>query len=127
MSGFQTIDGTCRPENSTVEIAGTITDASGTPIPAASLTSVKVWLFHKATKAIVNLRDAQDVKNANGGTVDPTSGAFVLALGPLDTVLESQSLATSDIVAEFEWVYNAGASTGRASVQFTVGNLVKIP
>lgn len=124
MSGFQTIDAVCRPEKSTVRIVGTITDDAGTAIPLASVSSLKLWLYHKRTAAIIGARNGQDIKGVNGGSVD-TAGVLTLTLAPADTVLESQSLATSEIVAEIEWTYNGGASTGRALVQFTVGNLAK--
>lgn len=124
MSGFQTIDATCRPEQSTVRIVGTITDDAGAAIPLASLTTLTLWLYHRRTGAIIGARDGQDIKGVNGGSVD-SAGVLTLTLGPSDTVLESQALATSDIEAEIEWTYNGGNSTGRALVRFTVGNLTK--
>lgn len=122
MSGFQTLDATCRPEQTTVRITGTLTDDAGTAIPVASVASLKLWLFHKRTGAIINLRNGQNILGANGGSVD-SAGVLTLTLGPLDTQLESQTLPTSEIVAEIEWKYNAGAATGRATVQFLVANL----
>lgn len=112
-------------EKSTVVLGGTITDDAGVGIPAASLTSLKLWLYHQRTGAIINSRDGQSVLNTNGGAVG-ANGVLTLTLGPLDTVLESQALPFSVIVGEFEWVYNAGATTGRAAMQFTVRDFVKV-
>lgn len=114
------------PEQSTVRLGGTITDDTGAGIPAASLTSLTLWLYHQRTGAIINSRDGQNIKNANGGTVDAV-GALILTLGPADTVLESQTLPRSVLVAEIAWTYNAGAATGRAMVTFTVRDFLKVP
>src|SRR3990167_1632921 len=114
---FLTVIATEAAEKTTLRITGTIQDHTGAALPSASLTTLKLWLYNKRTGV--------NVLNANGGTVT-SGGLLTMVLDPADNALESQSLAAETHVAEFEWTYNAGASTGRALVEFNVRNFTKV-
>ena len=67
--------------------ACTLKDEDGTALPLASIDSLTLDLFHESDDGVVtviNSRTAQDVKNANGGTVHATTGAFSLPLYAAD-------------------------------------------
>jgi hypothetical protein len=74
-------------------VSGTLVDEDGAPVALSTLLTLTLTLYNVATDAILNNRDAQSIKNANGGTVDTTSGAFTLLLNHLDNVLISTTLS----------------------------------
>ena len=113
-------------EGVTARITGTILDDTGTPIPTAALTTLKLTLFDKRSLAILNSRSAVSVLNTAGGTVD-SNGLLTMILSPADNAIVAQSPVSETHVALFTWTYNAGAATGRAQVEFTIANLSLVP
>lgn len=112
-------------EKVTVRITGTIKDHTDTAIPAASLSTLTLTLYEKKSGTIINTRSAANVLNTGGGTVT-SGGVLTMVLDPADNALVTQAPATEVHVALFEWTYNSGAAAGRALVEFTVSNFLKV-
>ena len=70
-------------------VSGTLLDEDGDPVALSTLLTLTLTLYDQATDTILNSRDAQTIKNANGGTMHATTGAFTLLLNPDDNVLVS--------------------------------------
>jgi len=109
----------------------TFKDLANPPVQltAANIVTLTLTLFDAATEAKINSRNAQDVKNANGGTLD-TDGTFTMALDPADAAIASGSLATGGKetkVARYDWTWNDGqARTGRVEFIFEVEKVASI-
>jgi len=113
-------------EAKTAEITATITKKDGvTPVPLASLVTVTLTLFVEKSGAIINSRNAVDIKNANGGTVHATSGLLTLLLSPLDmaVLLTGQRFETH--IALIEWTYDT-VEAGGQEIAFTIQNFAKV-
>lgn len=94
-------------EQTTPTVTGSIVDATGAAIGAASLTTLKLTLVSRDNQnKIVNSRDDQNILNANNVTVD-SSGVMIWSVQVTDT------RGTGVHRAIFEWTYSAGAKTGR--------------
>lgn len=74
-----------------------LVDTAGTAISDAAVTAITATLRSRLTGAVINSRDDQNVKGANGGTL--ASGTFTLTLG-----------GATDLVAD-------GASVGARTLQ----------
>jgi len=112
-------------EKTTCRIGGTITDHAGAAIPAASLATLTLTLYHRQSGTILNSRNAVNVLNTNGGTVT-SGGVLTMVLDPADNALEFQAGSRETHVAAFDWTYNSGAATGRSLVEFPVRNFSKV-
>lgn len=84
-------------EHNVARITGTLLDEAGDPVPLVALNTVTLTLYDKASDTIINLRDGQDIKNNNGGTIEATSGAFTLLLGSADNVIVNTALVAPQI------------------------------
>lgn len=111
-------------EKTTPRLTAVVRDHLGVAIPGGSLSSLKVWLFNRADAVILGSRDGQNILGANGGAVDG-SGNLTLDLAVADTAILNTSGEDEVHVAEFEFVYNGGARTGRHTVEHTIRNLRK--
>lgn len=76
----------------------TLVDATGAAIPASAVSSLLLtyWNAEQTPAAIINTRTAQNVKNANNGTLGATDGLFTWALQALDTAIVDQARAIGD-------------------------------
>lgn len=74
-------------EGNLAVISGTLTDETGAAVALASLSTLTLTLYDRASDAIINSRNAQSIKNVNGGTFHATSGAFTLTLSAADNVI----------------------------------------
>lgn len=70
-------------------------DEDGQPVAAATLTSLTLSLYGPGGD-IINNRDEVDVKNTNGGTLDPTSGEFRMDFTSDDSPILDATLAPGD-------------------------------
>lgn len=113
-------------DGDTSVFTATIQDEDSVAIPAASLLTLKCWLYVQSTGTIINSRSDQSVLNANGGTVD-SSGNFELTLSPADN--EHQGTATTEIhVLLLRYTYNVDrAGSHEALIQVTDQPKVSIP
>jgi len=104
-------------------------DRLGAAIPASALTTLKLTLyapdFVGVTPAfnIINSRSEQNVLNANQCTLD-SSGNFVWAMTPLDTVMLSSG-AYERHIALFEWV-GPDVGTGKHEAVFMIERLAQV-
>ena len=94
------------------DIVGDFTDMNGEVILKASLASVKLTLFDRNTRAVINSRNLQNVLDANGGTVD-ADGVITMRLIDIDNVIldVEGELEAGDIeehIARFTWGWNDG-------------------
>ncbi len=90
----------------------TFADVSATPTDLTSddLLTLKATLFAGTT--VINSRDAQDIKNANGGTLT-AAGVLTLALGPNDNVIVDGTIdagGTEEHILRLEWTWNDGTT-----------------
>lgn len=105
---------------------GTFEDVSATPTQLTSdeIVTLKLTLF--AGTKIINSRNAQDIKNANGGSLT-AAGVLTLKLDPTDQTIVDGSLATGATeqhIARIDWTWNDGSvRTGRTEYVFEVEKL----
>ena len=74
-------------DGNSASIGTTILGMDGSPLGPASLSSLTVTLYDRDSQAVINEREAQDVLNANGGTLTD-AGVFVLELGEDDMAIQ---------------------------------------
>lgn len=114
------------PEKSTARITGVLKDEAGNVITAASLTTLTLTLYVLGFPSqIVNSRDAQNVLNANGVTVD-ASGNLVWTMTPADNAIIDVTNDVETHIALFQWTWNAGAKAGRSEIAIPIVNLDKV-
>ena len=118
------------PESATRLYTAMMFDENNTPRPALGTQSLVVTIYNKHDGEIINNREAQNVLNANGGTLD-ASGNFAFTFNAEDTALQDQTLPYENRIALFEWTYPAGASGddikyGRHEIEMQVRNLTKV-
>lgn len=82
----------------------TIVDKAGVAIASTNLATLTLTLLDLETTPpdIVNSRNAQDIKNTNGGTIT-TSGVLTLTLRGLDTAMVASTHALEKRRARLEW------------------------
>lgn len=91
-------------ENSARTYSTDLTLPNGTALLAAQVSDIKAWLIDDAYN-IINGRNDQSVKNAQGGTL--TDGHFELQFGALDTARQSTDVSrvqTRYLHLEFQMV-----------------------
>ena len=76
------------PERSSRPLTFVMRDHRGDLIPAASISGISATLKDLKTNTIINGRNAQAVRNVNGGVL--TDGKFDFLLGELDNVVVSE-------------------------------------
>ena len=108
-----------------MNMIASFSDVSATPatLTSTDISTITLSLFSGTT--IINSRSAQDVKNANGGTLT-TDGTLTIKLDPLDAIIVGSLTAgqTEVHVARLTWTWNDGtARTGLAEYSFNVEKL----
>lgn len=92
----------------------------------AQLLTVTATLYDKRLPAVfINGRDAQDILDANGGTVG-TDGTLSLVLGEDDNVLTSQEHRKEDHVLLLQWTWTGGAGPGIKEITYPILNQVQL-
>jgi hypothetical protein len=113
-------------EGTTCQITGTLVDETGTAIPGASLTTLRFTLYNKTGLTILNSRNAVDILNANGGTVD-SAGLVTMILDPADNQIVGAGVGGGEQhVGLFEWTWASGVKKGRHEVPFHIVNLAVV-
>lgn len=113
-------------EKTTPKYTAVVQDDSGNPLPAASLTTLTLFLYViKADGTTQYIRGAagapQDVLNVNNVTVD-ASGNLVWSIQVADTTM-IETLDFERHLALFTWTWAAGTRTGRHQLILVVKNL----
>jgi len=103
----------------------TIKDENGTLIPASQLHEVKLTLYIPSSGAIVNSRNAQDVKNANNVTISE-AGAVVWTQQVADVTMVDDTLETEIHRCLFLFTWQTGARSKPYEVDFEIENLGKL-
>ena len=99
-------------EGESCNITTTFQDLTGTAIIKANIITLTVTLFDWVTSAAINSRNAQNVLDANNGTV-VSDGTLTLRLGPLDNIIVgSPASGTKEIhCCVFKWTWHDGVAT----------------
>src|SRR5574341_857594 len=113
-------------EDSTCRITGTFVDEAGTAIPAADLSTVKMWLYDEAG-TVINSRTAVNILNAGPGAVD-SGGNLVLTLTAADNpIVSTQSTNLERHLLVIEWTWNTGAKKSHENIYLHITDDYKIP
>ena len=112
-------------ERTTGQFTATLRDEANAVVPASLLTALTLSLFLDDDPTIfINSRNAQNVLNANGVTVDE-DGLLTWTIAVLDNVLVNTALPFERHRAQFTWTFNS--KIGRGEVVLVVRNLQTIP
>jgi hypothetical protein len=112
------------PMKSSAWYKAILKDRNGTVVGASALTSLTLTYYClDAALTIINSRNAQNVLNANGVTLD-SSGNLEWAKTTLDTIMVTSG-GYEDHVALFEWV-GATVGSGKHEVVFQIDRLAKV-
>ena len=98
-------------EDESCNILITFSDGDNT-LEKTDLASITLTLFDVNGANIINERNAQDVKDANGGTVTD-AGVLTLRLDPADNAVQSESLAAGELedhLIRIKWTWNDGVA-----------------
>ena len=82
-------------------MTGTLKDASGMVIPKAGVTGITLTLRDSGSGSIVNSRNGQNALDANGCTLDATSGAFAWTIAAADTSLVDATADAEEHTGDF--------------------------
>lgn len=88
--------------------------------------AVVLTVYNQATGAIVNGRDAQNVVDLNGVTIQ-ANGVTEWRLTTDDTVIVDDTLRVETHVALFEYSWSAGAMKGKHEILLPIRNLRRVP
>lgn len=108
----------------------TLTDYDGAALDASLTADIKLSLYDRDTKQIINSRNDVSVKNANNGTVT-TGGLLDLRLGTADAAIVDTDLAENEVEqhvarVSFTWNDGYGTQTGKGETQFGVRKLATL-
>jgi hypothetical protein len=98
----------------------------------AFLSTLTVTLHDVDSGQVVNGRDAQNILNANGGTVTTSPGPPVVTtvtfeLAPDDTILVNPARRVEYRLLIFRWTWNSGQRAGAHAVQFGIEQTLVFP
>ncbi len=119
----QIIDDVEVPEKKTSLLTLALTDETDAVL-TGGVTTCTLTLYDKATRSIINSRNAQTILNANGGAI--AAGVLTLTLSDQDNAMVYSAADTEEHVALIEWTWNAGTKKGVKEITFTVINLEKV-
>lgn len=117
-------------EGSSADIIATFETIQGAMIAKANLASLKVTLYSKATRQVLNGREEQSIFDENDGVVD-TDGTTTLHLGAADNVVlgtDKPAGKTEAHVVRFIWTWVDGirTRTGIEEYEFDVVQLAEM-
>lgn len=114
-------------ESDTPTLTVTLLDSAGVPIPLANVTTLTLtqWLAQDRGQPgiTINLRNAQNAKNANQVTIASTSGLVTWGLVAADTAMQSRDTTVLEERHYFRFtlVYNAnGTATTKSFPDYFV-------
>jgi hypothetical protein len=106
-------------------ITHSIVDHEGVPLADTDLLTLTLTLTDEYSGDVINERDAQDVLNANGTTVNSLGGVEI-RLDPDDNVIVDSDKYREWHRAELIWTYTDSVElTGKAVLKFKVWNHTK--
>lgn len=99
-------------EGESCNVTSTFTDLDGNALNKLALITLTATLYDWATSAVINSRNAQDVLDANNGTLT-SQGVLTLRLGPSDNAIvgtpSSGAIELHCLV--LKWTFNDGVAT----------------
>jgi len=112
-------------EASTARYTATLVDETETPIPAADLTALTLYLYEPVSAGVVNSRNNQNVLNTNGVTVN-SAGLLTWTISALDTTMVNATKEIETHIATFTFTYASGNKVGRHEVILSIDNLLGV-
>lgn len=116
-------------ERSDAQYECAFVESSGAAIDDAAIQTITATLSDVNTGTILNSRDGQNVKNANGGTL-AADGTFTLQLGALDNTVHTATAELEEHRLVLEVTFTrAGGGTGHLNheVRFYIAALAHVP
>lgn len=111
-------------ERGTAAVFFILKDETGTY--PASLSSLTLTIYNRATGAIINTMNAINILNTAGGTYTPGTGAVTYQMTPADNQLEVPGDAQEVHVALFRGTYASGAKAFWHRVVLTMAAELKV-
>ena len=112
-------------EGESANITATFYDLDGSAIAKANIARLTATLYDLASSTIINSRNAQDIKDTNGGSLT-TAGVLTLKLQPADNAIVTvgnRELETHRL--RLTWTWSDGDTrTGTQEFEFYVRNMV---
>lgn len=102
-----------------------LVDENGARIKGSAVSTLTLTLYNRHDQAIVNSRNASNVLNTAGGTLDE-SGNFTFEFTPLDTAIIDSALDYENRIALFTIGYATGRQQ-RHEIELQIRNAVKVP
>jgi hypothetical protein len=96
------------PERQSGRFQATLLDENGVFVPGSSLSTLTLTLYDRATDAIINGRNAQDVLNNNNVSVSE-AGVVVWSITPADTPIVGTPVTTTIVTVDGERVVGVEA------------------
>lgn len=112
------------PEKSSRTITTTLTDRNGDAIAPAQVSSLTLTLY-LANGTIINSRDAQDILNANGGSLTD-AGVLEIDLGPNDNAIVGTNVRGKEIHYGLIQVVTTAGDQENKEFYYTVEDLAKV-
>ena len=112
-------------EKVTAQYTADVQDHEGNAIAGSSLATLTLTLYDKDTGDIINSRNAQDVLNTNGVTVDG-SGNLTWIMDYDDNAIVTSTSKVEKHIALFQWTWDSGNKKGKHEVMLHVKNLTKV-
>lgn len=104
----------------TAQYSCQLLDQNGNAVPASALLTLTLSIVDTASMAIINGCDAQNILNANRGTVDSQGNVVVTLIAPGDTALLNPADQQEVRSLVLDWTYGAGPFVGRHQVDFLI-------
>lgn len=112
-------------ESTTPEIFATLVGLTDEAIPGSALDTLTLTYYQEYTQVIINGRNAQNVLQANGVTVDG-AGKLLWKMTALDTVILNDSLETEPHIAHFVFTYTSDTpKVGSVTIRIPVANILR--
>lgn len=112
-------------EKVTAKYSAILQDEDENALSSSDIQTLTLTLYDKSTGTIINSRNAQDVKNTNGVSVDG-SGNVIWVMEPDDNAIVTATSKVEKHIALFQWTWNSGAKAGRHEIVIQVKNLTKV-
>lgn len=113
-------------EGTTHDYSAVLVDEQAIPRGSDVIGTLTLTLLNDSDQSVINSRNAQNVLNTNGVTLD-TQGHLVWTIAPADTAIidpDGVPYFTDEIhIAQFDWTWSAGAKHGRHVVRLLVRRL----
>lgn len=115
-----------KPERTSGRIISTLVDEDGAPITLASITSLLLTLYDRASGTVINSRTNQNVLNANNVTVGAADGLVTWTVLPADMAIVRSGASLEHHIALFVVSWSGGTKSFPWQILIPVENLQKL-